>query len=670
MTQPILRSLFAASARFATMKLRILIFSAVAGLISTFAAFAQPVKTEPGLTVTYTVGTASDTVGVPNAWLYVPAGQPPTPFLSADMFTATFAGFISVDLRGDYLFKVEASGAVKVELGTNTIIEFTGDGKKASEPTRPIRLSKGNNALKVTFTSPATGDAMLKLLWSEKGSLWEPVNSGMVSRALGHEPLAQQNKLRLGRETFFEARCAKCHQVWGAAAPELTMDAPSFEGIGSRRHFAWMASWILDPKAQRATATMPKLLHGPTAQADAEAIAAFLASQTGAAPVGEPKKDEEGIEAAKKLVEALHCTGCHNVPDIGDPDAKKLDLAHVNAKFPPAALLTFLKNPGTHYAWTRMPNFKLTDAEAEQLAGFLSSVAPMAKQSGAPTDAAVLARGKTLVQSSGCLNCHSLKLDNQFKAKPLAALAAATWTGGCLAEAPAGKAPHFAFAKAEREALRALGATDRVSLKRHVPVEFAERQSRNLNCASCHGQLDGFTRYEQLGGKLKPEWMAQFIAGDIPYKPRHWLAHRMPAFPRYAAEFATGLAMTHGFPPRTPAEPPHDPELAKAGQKLIGVDGGFSCISCHSVGAVKAAQVFESEGVNFAYVTERVQRAYFERWMRNPLRIEPQTKMPVYFQDDGSSPLPDVLGGDTARQLDAFWQFFRLGGKVAPPAGP
>ena len=650
MTQLIFRSLFVAAFLAAS-------------------ARAQPVKTEPGLALTYTVGAVSDTVSAPNAWLYVPAGQPPTPFLSAGKFTATFTGFISVDLRGDYLFKAETSGTVKVELGTNIVLEFTGDGKKASEPTKPVRLGKGNNALKVTFTSPASGDAMLRLLWSEKGSLWEPVHAGMVSRAVGNESLVQQNKLRLGRELFFEARCAKCHTT-DAGVPELTMDAPSFEGIGVRRHFGWMANWILDPKAQRATATMPKLLHGPTAQADAEAIAAFLASQTGARDAGELKNDDESIESAKKLVEALHCTGCHNVPNIGDPDAKKLNLTHVNAKFPPAALLAFLKNPGTHYAWTRMPKFNFKDGEAEQLAGFLSSIAPMAKQPGPPTDAAILARGKQLVQSSGCLNCHTLKLDNQFKVKPLAELAAGQWTAGCLAEAAAGKAPHYDFARAEREALQAFAATDRASLKRHVPVEFADRQARNLNCTSCHGQLDGFTRYELLGGKLKPEWMAQFIAGETKYKPRHWLAHRMPAFPKYAADFAIGLAMTHGFPPQTPAEPPLDVELAKVGQKLIGVDGGFSCISCHSVGTAKAAQVFESEGINFSYAVERIQRAYYERWTRNPLRIEPQTKMPVYFQDDGSSPLPDVLGGDTAKQLDAFWQFFRLGDKATPPAGP
>ena len=638
-------------------------------MLLAFAAPAQTVKTQPGLALAYTTSAGSDTVSAPNVWLYVPAGQPPTPFLGAGKFTATFSGFITADLRGDFLFKVEATGTVKVELGTNTIIEFTGDGQKASTPTKPIRLSKGNNALKVSFTSPASGDAMLRLLWSEKGSLWEPVSPGMVNRAVGNEALAQDNQLRLGRETFFEGRCAKCHTT-GAGAPELTMDAPSFEGIGARRHFGWMVNWILDPKAQRAGAQMPKLLHGPTAPADAEAIAAFLAAQSGAAPAGDFKRDDESIEAGKKLVEALHCTGCHNLPDLGDTDEKKLNLTHVNLKFPPGALVDFIRNPGAHYAWVRMPKFSFKEGEAEQLAALLSSVAPMAKQPGAPTDAAVLARGKALVQTKGCLNCHALKLENQLKANPLAELAAGKWTGGCLAEAATGRGPHYAFTMAERAALQAFAATDRSALQRHVPVEFAERQARNLNCTACHGALDGFTSYEKLGGKLRPEWMAQFIAGEVKYKPRHWLAHRMPAFPKYAADFATGLAMTHGLPPVTPLEPPQDLELAKVGQKLIGVDGGFSCISCHSVGGQKATQVFESEGVNFAYPAARIQRAYFERWMRNPLRIEPQTKMPVYFQEDGSSPLPDVLGGDTAKQLEAFWQFFRLGDKVTPPGAP
>ena len=366
----------------------------------------------------------------------------------------------------------------------------------------------------------------------------------------------------------------------------------------------------------------------------------------------------------------LHCAGCHNLPGEKNADAKKLSLEHINFKFPGGELAVFLKNPGAHYAWTHMPKFKLTAEEAQQIAGYLTPLAPMAKQRGAPTDAAVIARGKQLVQSSGCLNCHSLKLDNQFKAKPLAELTAAKLNGGCLAaEAKADSTlPQFSFSAGERAALLGFLAGDRASLTRHVPVEFAERQARQLNCIACHGQLEGFPSLDKLGGKLKPEWMAAFMAGDVKYKPRHWIEHRMPAFPQRAASLAAGLAMSHGFPPKSPAEPPLDLELTKVGQKLLGTDGGFSCVSCHSVGEQKATQVFESEGINFAWSAERLQKSYYLRWVRNPLRVDPSTKMPVYFdENDGKSPLTDILGGDSDKQLDALWHFFRLGDKVQPP---
>jgi hypothetical protein len=74
--------------------------------------------------------------------------------------------------------------------------------------------------------------------------------------------------------------------------------------------------------------------------------------------------------------------------------------------------------------------------------------------------------------------------------------------------------------------------------------------------------------------------------------------------------------------------------------------------------------------VNFAYTGERLQRAYYERWMRSPLRVDPASKMPVYFEEEGKSLLTDVLDGDSAKQLDAVWQYFRLGRKMPPPPAP
>ena len=109
------------------------------------------------------------------------------------------------------------------------------------------------------------------------------------------------------------------------------------------------------------------------------------------------------------------------------------------------------------------------------------------------------------------------------------------------------------------------------------------------------------------------------------------------------------------------------PELVKIGQKFVGADGGFSCISCHAVGEQKATQVFESEGINLARSAARLQKDYFARWLMNPLRVEPTTKMPVYFDEEGKSQLADILDGSAAKQIDAIWQYLRQGEKIQPP---
>ncbi len=648
---------------------------------------AKPAPVAAGLAVTFKAGAATDTATAPNVWLHVAAGQPATPFIPAGPFAAEWQGVVNADLRGDYAFEAELNGAVKVELNGAIVLE--GAGKNGVTPrSKTIRLSKGANAFKVIFTSPAQGDAYLRLHWSDKPD--KPVPAEPIpSTQLAHTPsgeTARGAQLRLGRELFLEHRCAKCHTPPASAqgAPELVMDAPSFDGIGARRHFAWLKEWILDPHAQRAGAQMPKVFHGTSAPADADATAAYLSSLNAVGPALtflKPYKLVAAVanaaespaaqqEEGKTLLEKLHCNACHNLPGAA-ADAKKISLDHLTRKFPGGKLVEFLRAPERHYAWTRMPDFRLTAEEANEVAKLLLEKLPVFKLPGAPTDPTILARGKKLVASAGCLSCHALpNMKNEFVSKPLTQLVAAKWNGGCLAEKPAvgSKSPQFHFTAEERAALSAFAATDRKSLERHAPTEFAARQARILNCAGCHGQVEGFPAIEIVGGKLKPEWTRDLLSGVLVDRPRPWLSARMPAFPRRAEWLAAGLAQTHGLSPRSPTEPPMDADLVKHGQKLAGVDGGFSCISCHGVAGLAPTQVFEAPGINLALSAARLQPAYYRRWILNPQRIDPQTKMPVYFDEEGKSPLAEVLGGDAAKQIDALWHYLRLGEKMPPPA--
>ncbi len=667
-------------------------FLCLAGCLLSTRTQAAEAKPTPGLAFTVRAGGQTETSVTQNVALHVEPGESASPFLPAGKFSAVWEGSLNADLRGNFSFQADLNGSLKLDLNGTNILEATAsDG--TSPLSKPVQLNKGPNRFKATFTSPETGAAFVRLSWAEKPPFTGPIPATSFTHASSPE-LQQAVQLRLGRELFLDHRCFKCHtdaKLADTGGSELKMDAPSFEGIGGRRNFDWMARWIADPKSLRPSAQMPKLLNGPKAKEDAEAIAAYLASlKTG----GEVKFSEvayktrqhepaEGEGAApnsepKPLYERLHCIGCHNPPDSPQPDPAKLSQKRIAEKFPAGKLAEFLRAPDAHYAWTRMPGFHLSEKEAKELEDWLFAAAPKAELKPAPTDDAQIERGRKLVQTTGCLNCHSLKLENQFKSPALDALHTRHLkkrekvpAGDCLGATPF--ADH-GFTTEQRAALDSFTRAGFASLSRHVPADFAERQTRALNCTACHGQIDLVPAFELLGGKLKPEWVANFIAGDIPQKMRFdahpkgepWIDSRMPAFKSRATHLATGMAQWHGYAPRTPAETPVDAALAEAGRKLVGKDGGLSCVSCHAVGPMLAMEVFESEGVNLAYSADRLLPDYFRRWFRAPTTIDPQTKMPVYF-DEGKSPLTDILGGDGEKQITAVWEYLRLRDKMPAP---
>jgi len=76
---------------------------------------------EPGLAATFTTADTSqpitsDVAVLPNIQLYVPAGQPPTPFLPGGQFSADWIGFISSEIRDNYTFQAELNGDLKLEI--------------------------------------------------------------------------------------------------------------------------------------------------------------------------------------------------------------------------------------------------------------------------------------------------------------------------------------------------------------------------------------------------------------------------------------------------------------------------------------------------------------------------------------------------------------------------
>lgn len=613
-----------------------------------------------------------DQLVVSNVCLHVPAGGLASPFVPPGAFRAEWSGAIDAELRGDFRFLVLGSGTLKLEI--NGVPVFPPDTPLDENSDRwsgSVRLRKGPNLLKASLEGSSVRGAGARLFWQGRsippGPIPDTVLGASGEAGEGLEAMAAAGR---GRAAFLDFRCGRCHaSADGAAMPELTAEGPTFVGLGDRRNFAWLARWIEDPKSMRPEATMPRLVHGPGARVEARAIAAWLASLKGAAVVPEALRGHPG--AGRALFGSLLCDACHASPE-GPPQAGKVSLAGIAGKFVAPALAPFLRRPAEHYPRTPMPDFQLGETEAANLAAWLLSATPATIPAEVPsTDPATLERGRRLAEDRGCLACHAGPGTNRLAAPSLAQMTPKRWTRGCVGDAEAvgtpGRAPRYDFGTGTLGDFRALAARDRESVTRRVPSDSAGRWLERLRCAGCHEGREGIPRIESIGEKLRPEWMTRLLSGKESPKARPWLQARMPAFPAYADELAEGLANIRGRSAVSPPAPAPDVAAAAVGRRMVSASGGFSCVTCHAVGSASATAVFEAPGVNFARVSSRLLPDYFARWVRNPQAIEPGTKMPLYFDEEGNSALTDYFGGDGPKTIHALWEYLRQGERIVPP---
>ena len=657
---------------------------------------AAPESIAPGLTVTFKNASGRDVRDARLAAIYVPEGASPTPFLEPGSFTATWEGFVNADLGTDCTFSARGNGHLTVTVNGEVALEAESDDF-STVTGEEMFLRKGRNRFVVRYESPPEGDAFVRVFWVSPDWSIEPVHPTRVSHDVNATPLRAARRLREGRELMAQRRCLRCHQHETSGMPELEMDAPDLSDVGARLHTAWMARWLLDPRALRPAATMPRL---PDLSAqDAADIAAFLARQ-GKAGGQRVEVSADRAEPGKKLFIALRCIGCHTRP--GGPGAvDRIPLDLIAAKWRSEALQAFLQRPERHFSWIEMPNFGLSADQARDLAAFLLARSKMTAP-GAPLPAGNADRGRARLETAGCLSCHTLDgLTDRSQAPALARIPAAGWRRGCMAETPA-SAPDFALNASDQQALLAFAATDLSSLTRADPVEFVTRQMKALRCIACHRRDDQYDLWTDLRGeieapaaavnpqdefqgpsapqpepfipsltwvgeKLKPEWMAAFLRGEIDERPRPYLGLlTMPVFASRGALLARGMAFEHGTPPTTSAEPAPDPALAEVGRQLAGPRKGLDCIACHGIGSRGPTKVFDAPAPNFKLTRDRLRREYFVRWIDAPGQVEPGTRMPQFFPE-GQSALTEILDGDAGRQIDAMWHYVLEGENIRPP---
>lgn len=642
-------------------------------------------KLEPGLTLRFYSDDEEavvDSRRVRLAALHVPEGGNASILVPAGKFkAASLNGLLKLPLGGDYQFKLVGTGDAVLRVNDKEVAGMVkGVGKEAGA----VELVKGYNKIELRYLRPPKGDATVRAYWTGEGFTWEPLPPDLLFSTREDANLKAAAALRAGRLLFATHGCARCHGLPAPMAvetcqmPELKQKAPSLANAGNRFNEPWLASWIFDPRALRPEATMPTVLHGATAAQEAHDIAAYLMTLKEVPALVPGKRDAELGKVGEKLFFDLGCITCHRLQAPTEKDNyDRLSLSYAKFKFAPGALEAFLRAPQQHYTWSRMPDFKLTAEEANALAAYVENTA-QATRGAMKHEPPSAERGAKLFASVGCAQCHTTKKDADL---PKAAVAFPKLpVGGCLADdkGSRGKAPDFGFSEADRLALRLFLNTGGASLKIDVPAEFSVRQMKLLQCNACHNrdgqvsrwygvlteegngvQPEYLPRLTWVGEKLHPRWTEATLDGNLDHRARPWIKARMPTFAARAAGLAAGLSHEHGFALKEDPRPKLDPKLAALGEKLLPQVGGFNCVQCHAVGAQKAVAPFEAEGINLADAAVRLRYEYYARWMLDPTRVDPTTRMTKFTMDGKTTAIMDVLDGDARRQFDAIWQFMQ-----------
>ncbi|MDD5558122.1 c-type cytochrome [Candidatus Methylomirabilis sp.] len=416
-------------------------------------------------------------------------------------------------------------------------------------------------------------------------------------------------------KTASEPKPMKAWLVAPPPSPENQDFAPDLSKIASKVNADWLFAWVKNPKQFRPTTRMPNLR---LSDDDARAVTAFLMTLGQKQRVGgleQEVRKAERIAAGERLIRKRGCFGCHDIKGFETSEKIAPDLSNFSQKrlqelfFGEAVQVkqtwqdyTFwkLKNPRI-YATERveqlMPNFGFTDEEAKTLRVFLKSlsterVQPQFQRSPSDEELAIQ-NGRTLVKRYNCNGCHVIE-----------------GQGGAIA-------PFYAN-------------------ETRIPPP--------LEVGMMHE-----------GEKVQATWLYQFLGRPVPLRP--WLDVRMPTFGLSIEEATT---LTKYFAVMGKQQVPYEyvsvgepaPELMKAGRLLMSKDY-FDCFTCHQQGEKKPEGPSEGWAPDLSLAKRRLRPIWIGKWLKDPQKIQPGTKMPSYYPDGPD----DILGGKEDRQIQAITEY-------------
>lgn len=484
-----------------------------------------------------------------------------------------------------------------------------------------------------------------------------------------------------GAILFSELGCAGCH---GGSATVVRRKGPRLIDLSQRIERDWLVDFLKNPESGRKGSTMPQLFHGVSDE-ELDAVVAYLGS------IGKgikyPADRHANAERGSALYHEKGCIACHApTPDFRSPQGPgealvpELAIAHpeFRKKTSLEALNHFLTSPGSYRPDGRMPHIQLDRQEALDIAAHLinyqgsdprelSGVTPWPKSSPELIEA-----GKVIVTKFNCASCHDLPGLTPGALMPLSG-SSGDAGGHCLSSEPVAGIPHYDLTDTQRDSLKLFLSGERPEKDPDGKLTLAA-----MNCYACHDR-DGiggpttetnafFIGDESIGDsgripppltgighKLQADWMKSVFAGEEESRVRPYMKTQMPAYAAHAEVFTKWFQEMDAV--SDAKEIVIRPDDIESGRKLLGIHGGTNCITCHNWGGQKSLGI---PALDISNLDSRLQPGWFREYLLNPASYRPGTLMPPLWPG-GQSMVPDVLEGDTERQIAAIWGFIKDG---------
>jgi len=509
-------------------------------------------------------------------------------------------------------------------------------------------------------------------------------------------------------EPLFRRYCAVCHGPGGAGngpnAPFLEEDQP--RDLTNPRY----VGGLTDEHLYRVIAEGGQAIQGsrfmppwgrtfsPAQIWDLVAYIRKLAAPTrsASAPAAQPS-------AGAILAQELGCPVCHKIGNLESAPMAP-DLSAEGGRVQRAWLIRFLKAPqtirpaGYHpLSRVRMPDFRLSDEEAVSVAEYL-----LTRRDGIATDgpepvpsANLAQKGLDFFRQYACRACHHRDGAGGRAGPDLSAVAQRLkpgWVRGFIqdpqATDPLVPMPHLGIGEDAARAITYFLFGGALPQPEAPPDTEAAAQGaalfRAFRCARCHGgesdEVAGSFAPDLsgVGDKLRPEWLAGFLKRPSTVRP--WLGARMPDFRLSEAEIRALVGFSGEL--KDGAAPPLAEQRrfkgtisvanVQAGRRLASREF-LSCSSCH-VGEEQPEGNPDEWAPDLRVAGRRLSPDWIVRWLQDPQRLSPGTKMPSFFADETSGP-EGILDGDEERQMLALRDYIlSLGGagstETGHPAAP